>query len=159
ERAFTLADQARARSIYEHRAMVAGASPLAIDGDTALIEYAVLPDHLAIFVVRGGRISVDEVAVESATLRRSVDHFTDLLQRLAELGAVQQQARALSRTLFDPVARRVGSAKHLVIVPDRFLHGVPFSALFNEATHHYLIEDFTISVAANASQRIASGAG
>ena len=160
-RAFALADSTRARSVYERLDNAAESSSqksptlnaAALDDDAVLIEYAILPDRLAIFALRRGTIAVDSVPINSVTLRRSVEQFADLLQRRADATAIRQETTTLSAMLIGSAVQRLAGAKRLIIVPDRYLHAVPFAALVNPATGRYLVEDFTISVAANASQR------
>jgi CHAT domain-containing protein len=41
--------------------------------------------------------------------------------------------------------------RRLVVVPDRFIHGLPFPALRNPKTLRHLIEDYTVSVAGSAT--------
>ena len=41
--------------------------------------------------------------------------------------------------------------EELIIVPDRQLNSVPFAALYDTARHHYLIDDFALSVAPSAA--------
>ena len=72
--------------------------------------------------------------VNSVTLRRSVEQFADLLQRRADATAIRQETTTLSATLIGSAVRRLAGAKRLIIVPDRYLHAVPFAALVNPAT-------------------------
>src|SRR5262249_3489733 len=43
------------------------------------------------------------------------------------------------------------SDRRLVIIPHRFMHGFPFSALRNPSTNRYLVQDFSIATAASAT--------
>jgi CHAT domain-containing protein len=159
DRAFALADRARARTVYERLDPKETNAPLiaaSLGPDVMLVEYVILNDGIAIF--RAGRSGVEAeiVPVKPAELRQSVERFVDLLQRHGDLADVREQSAALYRILIGPVARPLAGAKRIIIVPDRQLHAVPFAALLNPATHRMLVEDFTITIAPNAASCLRS---
>ena len=50
-----------------------------------------------------------------------------------------------------PVAPLLGGVSHLVVVPDKELFLVPFEALVDPRTGHFLVEDRMVSYAPSAS--------
>ena len=62
----------------------------------------------------------------------------------------RQQSRELYRMLIDPLARYIGGAKHLMIVPDGVLAYVPFESLL-DSKGRYLLETHTIVYSQSAS--------
>jgi CHAT domain-containing protein len=160
ERAFAVADGARARSVHERRttdakpaASRAASVAAALSDDEALLEYAILADRLAIFTAGRAGVAVDVVRIDPGELRRDVAHLADLLQRRADLPGIDAAVARLSEPLLRPVAQRIGAARRLIIVPDRHLHSVPFAALRNPLNGRRLVEDLTIVIAPNAAAR------
>jgi CHAT domain-containing protein len=90
-----------------------------------------------------------------------IDQPVDLDDRVARLiAAIQdrsrdftEEARALHAQLIDVAAIPAGT-RRLVIVPDRELHRLPFSALI-DAEGHYLIERYALTTLPSASLGIA----
>src|SRR5207244_1129269 len=123
----------------------------ALSPRTALIEYVLLHDAVAIFYATHDRVGVEIVPVNGTALRRLTDHFADLLQRRSDTVLIERDAAELHRLLIAPVAQQIASTVELVIVPDRELNSVPFAALYDAKTRRFLIDDFTINLAPNAS--------
>ena len=162
-RAFEFSDGSRARSVYEgngkpddknSRAATVAQLVKALPSDTALVEYALLPDSVVIFSFSASGSGVERVATDPVAVRTLVERYTDLLQHRGDLAAVQHASAALYKLLIAPVAARIASSKNLVIVPDRQLHTVPFSALYNESRGRYVIDDFDVSVAPSAASML-----
>jgi CHAT domain-containing protein len=157
-RAFEYSDGARARSIFEqlgHERTPAGGTTAkqlqtAIAPSTALLEYALLHDAIVIFYFSPSGSGAVRVATTPFAVRSLVERYTDLLQHRGELGAVQNASAALYRLLIQPVSAVVSGAEHLVIVPDREIHAVPFAALYDSTQGHYLIDNVAVSVAPSA---------
>ncbi|HEV7767399.1 MAG TPA: CHAT domain-containing protein [Thermoanaerobaculia bacterium] len=145
--AFAMAERARARTLYEQL----GITKSAPDPDSAqqirkrlapdeiIVEFQLLPNGVAIFCLDQSELSVVRTTLDTAQLR----------QKTAELiGAVRNDRVAdarnagveLWRSLLAPVADRIDRAKRLVLVPDRFLHAVPFPALVDARTSEYLVQ-------------------
>jgi len=158
DRAFAYADGARAQSLSEQLGG-AGAAPGAVDlrgiqqalpADTALLEYAILPDSVAIFCVTPKGYEVVQMPRDWNALRGAVSQFRDSLERASAIERIQKQAADLRRLLIGGVAPKIAGARHLIVVPDRELNSIPFAALYDGATGRYLIEDYSISVAPSA---------
>jgi CHAT domain-containing protein len=82
-------------------------------------------------------------------LTRTVDAWRAALT--AQEGLPSEKATLLHELLIRPLRSEIGAARAVVIIPDRFLHAVPFAALRDRATGHYLVEDFALMVAPSAN--------
>jgi len=127
---------------------VAAASSLAevqrgLPADTALVEYALLPDRVLIWL-----IDRDHVRWREQRIARHV------IERWVEQASGAHPERGLS-TLYDlligPVERELDAHRALVVVPDESLHRVPFAALWSTARHEYLVERHEVTVAPSAA--------
>jgi CHAT domain-containing protein len=123
----------------------------AVPPTTAFIEYTLLQDSVAIFRVSAQGVFVTLTPVNTANLRRLIEHCADGLQRRADVAAVQRDSASLYRLLIAPIAPAIANAHELIIVPDRQLNAVPFAALYDTARQRYLIDDFALSIAPSAA--------
>jgi CHAT domain-containing protein len=117
---------------------------------TAVVEYAVLPRELLIWVMRRGG------EVRSASVPLGGRKLADLVSRLREAIAdraqaeLQHTAEYLYKVLVQPVAAYFSPADRLVFIPDGPLHRLPFTLLRSPRDHRYLVQDRTLSVAPSA---------
>jgi CHAT domain-containing protein len=134
-----------ARSIHESelrhiRALIAD--------DTLILEYSVFDDRTCVWIVSKDRLDVAIAHVGRGTL----DRWNATLQKGVNADNQRYLQYVLDRAydgLLEPVLAKIGplAGKRLVFVPDRGMHGLPFAAMRNPATHRYLIEEAPISVA------------
>jgi CHAT domain-containing protein len=123
---------------------------------TLLIEYSVFDDQTVAWL-----IAHDQFIVVPLRARRSV-----IARRSA---ALQAAARAYDATGFEtqlfalydeliavPLDRFKTMPARLVIVPDGPMHGLPFAALHNPKTNHYLIQDVPVEISGSANLYLAS---
>ncbi|HEX6100110.1 MAG TPA: CHAT domain-containing protein [Thermoanaerobaculia bacterium] len=129
-----------------HAMAAAGYRRVAVPAGTVVLEYAMLPDSLAIFCVTSNEIAVTRIPIPRAALAKQVTSFIRKVQMRQELTA---DARALHALLIAPFASRIDGASELVIVPDRQLSMLPFAALHDGKG--YLIQTHTIRVAPSAA--------
>lgn len=126
---------------------------------TALLEYFVLPDRLLVGLVRREGVWVRQVAVGASEVDRLVQAFRRRLVR----GTDRESVRAAGSRLFDrliaPVRDQLRAGDDLVVIPDGPLHGVPFAALWDDATGRYLLEDHLILSSPSATYAVAAGSG
>ncbi len=156
--AFAIADGSRARTLSEQMAaapsQTAPASLTALGSalhpETAVIEYALLRDSLAVFYASHVASGVEIISVDSAAMRRTIERVDDLLQRRGDAEAARRELASLDRLLIAPLLPRLRGVKRLAIVPDRQLSAVPFAALYDAAAQQYRIEDFSMSIAPSA---------
>jgi len=159
-RAFALADSARARSLYEQLdADVAASQKIglldeikrALPPRTAVVEYAMLKDTIAIFFVGPNGSGVVTRPLIRKELQASIERLGRSIQQRGDLTAVQREGATLFETLVAPLNSAILGAEALVVIPDRDLNAIPFGALYDRARNQYLIERLTISVAPSAS--------
>lgn len=158
--ALAVADRARSRAFLDRLGQSAGwpagtedlAAGLrrSLPARTALVEYAVLPESLAIWIVeREGVEAVLQPIARDDLARRS-----ELLRRVLEGHAPESLLDGLTTDLFEdllrPVVDRVAAGTALVLVPDRFLVGLPFRGLRDGRTGEYLIERHPVAIAPSA---------
>jgi CHAT domain-containing protein len=132
-----------------------------LDETTCLLEYLVLGDEIACFVVRRGHFAVyrqlaSRPAVEKALgwlwfhIRKGTYGAEFLRSNQRALSqSVGQALQQLSELLLTPIASALVDAKHIVVVPHSLLHGVPIHALMHEGG--ILLERTTVSYAPSAA--------
>jgi CHAT domain-containing protein len=114
---------------------------------TAVIEYAVLPQSTAIWVLRQG------VEPKVVTVKGGAAALGDWVQKLHravledQAPAVQATAESLYGALIAPIAQYLIPGERLVFVPDGTLHALPFTLLRDPKTRRYLVQDHVCSVA------------
>lgn len=163
--AFTSAETSRARSLLDfvesdrpiaevEREFGAVARPLALEEIRArlpdgvqLVEYAVLPDRLAVWVVSRGRFELFEREVTAAELERKVDDYQAAIVGREPAPAVRRAARELYDLLLPPGLEREGQ---LCLVPDKALHRLAFASLV-APSDKYLLEEYALSYAPSGS--------
>lgn len=156
--AFSYVERSRARALAEllgqQRLASAGAAGAAgihalasrLRPGTVLIEYSVLPDRLVAWAVtRAGAYSTS-VPIGAAEVEQGV------IRLRSALGA-HRGFTAASGSLFQFLVAplQIPNGAELVIVPDKSLYHVPFAALRDPATGHFLIEDHVLVLAPSAS--------
>lgn len=122
--------------------------------DTFLLQYAVLEDRTFVWVVWNGDFQRTTLPIGNAQIAR----WTATLQRLGRAsdheefdGALADPYEALLREPLARVSKLSGGrgTPHVVIVPDRAMHGLPFAALRNGKRH--VVRDFVVAVQASAT--------
>ena len=121
---------------------------------TVFVEYALLPDTLAVWIVssRGSRASA--VGVRRDSVAQLVDGFTREMGE-PDVGTTSARAR-LFDLLVTPFATELAGAREIVVVPDRELARVPFAALWNRDTGRYLLEDYRVRTLPSAAFLLAA---
>jgi CHAT domain-containing protein len=124
-----------------------GAIQRGIPDGTAVVEYAILPRRIVVWILHGrGDLRWENWEIDSADvddlvqrLRRAV-----LENRSAELQLLSDKAYDL---LIRPVERHLAPGERLVLIPDGPLHALPFSVLRNSKTGRYLFQDRVLAMA------------
>jgi tetratricopeptide (TPR) repeat protein len=120
--------------------------------DVVVLEYAVAGDHVYVWLLRcdGMRFAVlpigaTRLAQISGALRKAARANPPELGRF----------KALAETAYDALLRKVAgnipARAILVVVPDKSLRGIPFAALRDRDSGHYLIENHEIAYAPSAT--------
>jgi CHAT domain-containing protein len=112
-----------------------------------LVQYAVLPDRLAIWVVSRTRFDLIEVPIAAAELEDKIDAYQASVLRKEPASEIKQAGKELYALLIPP---DLSSDKQLCLIPDKSLHQLAFASLVS-ASEKYLLEDFALSYAPSAS--------
>lgn len=163
--AFAYSERVRARALRDRLKAGTGAvEPVSLDEqldrippNVAVFAYTVLPERLLVWHLRQGSLKMhalpvprSEVAVVVGSLRAALS---------AGEGSRNAGKTAAARAfdvLLRPALEDLPSEAELVFVPDRELHQVPFSALFDSSRGRYLIEDHACFVAPSLELYLAS---
>jgi CHAT domain-containing protein len=160
DEAFTVAERKRSRELLEavalHSAVETVAVPLearavaaSIQSPSALIEYALLENQLAIWVVRDGRVALTLADASAVLLESTVRaHAAALAQH--DSATTERLGRVLYDNLIAPALPHLVGTRNLIIVGDGILQTVPFAALVSPHGR-YLVEDFRLAHSPSAS--------
>ena len=112
-----------------------------------LVQYAVLPDRLAVWVLTKTRFEYVERTVAAAELEKKVEAYRASVISKAPAESSAKVGRELYELLIPP---GLDADKQLCVVADKSLHRLPFAALVSPAGK-YLLEEFALSHAPSAS--------
>jgi CHAT domain-containing protein len=118
-----------------------------LPSDTAVLELALLDDHLLAWVVTRSGLQMTTTNVKR----------TDLVRQIRKMlrGLDGESPRGAGRDLYDllirPAAPALRGITHLVVVPDKELYRIPFEALVDRQSGRFLLEDLTVSYAPSAA--------
>jgi CHAT domain-containing protein len=139
----------------EFRDRIHGGEPLRLDdvkeivpAGAFLLEYSVLDDRTYVWIIGRGYSDHRMLPVGENAIKQ----WTHELQRYAGMRNDAKFNAALAapyKELFENPLKTIPRNARLIIVPDRSMHGLPFSALRNG--ERYLIEDHAVSVQASAT--------
>jgi CHAT domain-containing protein len=119
----------------------------------AVIEYSVLQDRVIAWVLAGASVYSNILPVRGANdLEDRVARFREEIQKRHKL----REGSRLYDDLFRPLKRFVADAKTITFIPDKSLHGLPFSALYDERRGRYLVEDYAVAAAPSAMSILSS---
>jgi CHAT domain-containing protein/Tfp pilus assembly protein PilF len=143
-RAFHAVERARRRSSLSRPSKAADVTceqlRKALPPGHVLLEYAVLPDRLLIWVI--GR---ERTVFRSLPL--SLPQLSSRLHRLQRAGE-RELAKLLGELysmLFAPVRDAIPAGSTLLIVPDWRLYAVPFAALRDPTRDRFLVDDYVLT--------------
>ncbi|MBV8520125.1 MAG: CHAT domain-containing protein [Acidobacteria bacterium] len=160
--ALIVAEHSRARLLAERRNVApqndARAIAAQVPANTALLEWAVLPDALLVWCVTSNDVIGVRIAAPTETVAAAVHRVATCM---AQLSLPCEGAVADLHDLLLPLAlrARVGPNEMLVLVPDAaFDDEVPFSALYDRSRGEYLIEQHAAIVAPSAAVALSGAA-
>lgn len=112
-----------------------------------VLMYTVLPNKLLIWSIsHDEKFLVFEKEVPADELGVKVNSYVDALRK--ELAGSTSSTNALATELFDtllgPVVQTIKPDDVVCIIPDKFLHRLPFAALISPTTGKYFIEERAI---------------
>lgn len=163
--AFAFVEESRARSLLEF--VESGKSVKEVEADFAsvarplsleeiqaglpeqvqLVQYAVLPDKLAVWVLTKTRFELFEKRIPADEVEKKVEDYRASVLAKDSGEAFVRAAKELYDLLIPP---GLDAAKQLCVVPDKSLHRLPFASLVSPSGK-YLLEEFALSYAPSAS--------
>jgi CHAT domain-containing protein len=112
-----------------------------------LLQYAVLPDRLAIWVVSKTRFDLVEKQVTAAELEKKVDEYQSDIAGKGQKDSIGQAGGELYELL---IPQGLEAGKQICVVPDKSLHQLSFASLVSP-DGKYLLEDYALFYAPSAS--------
>jgi len=156
-RALEYSEQSRARSLLDSMAGTPeGGSPgpirgfnemqAGLPGNVQVLQYAILPHEVLIWVLTRDGISTGRKAVPAEELRERILGYRSMVIENSENQREETRARAqeLYEILIKPVLPFLDTAKEICFVPDKALNYLPLGSLVAGDTGRYVIEDFTV---------------
>jgi CHAT domain-containing protein len=108
---------------------------------TVLIEYSVLPGRLLIWGL-GSRTVFKVMPIQEKRLAALVESYRRVILSGDD---AQSSSHQLYSYLIEPVRSLLTrDVREIVVVPDKFLQALPFSALMEPVENHFLVQDFSI---------------
>lgn len=163
--AFALVEDSKARSLLQfvesqksiaevENSFASVAKPLSLNEVQArlppnveAIQYAVLPDRLAVWTISQTHFELTQQSVSAAELEKLVANYQTQIINKASAAEVRSAAIALYKILIPSGIER---DKHLCLLPDKFLHQLSFATLVS-ADGKYLLEDHVLVYGPSAS--------
>ena len=125
-----------------------------LPADAVFVEYALLPDTLAMWFVSSRGSRTHAIALRRDSVAQLVDRFT------REMGDPDVDTASARARLFDllvaPFASELVEGGEVVVVPDRELARVPFAALWNRGTGRYVLQDYRVRTLPSAAFLVAA---
>lgn len=164
-KAFEFSEAARARSLLEFvnsekpiaevekdYASIAKPLPLTeiqqrLPPQVQLVQYTLLPDKLAIWIVSKRRFDSLEKQITATELEEKVDAYQASIMNKAKPAEIRQAAQELYQLLIPSDLTR---DQQLCLVPDKSLHQLAFATLVSPAGR-YLLEDYALFYAPSAT--------
>jgi CHAT domain-containing protein len=161
-RAFDYAERSRARTLLDLLGTggALGRSPHTLSlselqrdlpAGVGVLEYAVLRDSPFVWAITKTGFAGAPVAISSADLTEQVDHFRRSLEPGGSAKVSARLGRDLYALLVAPLRASFDRVSTWIVVPDKALHALPFAALINPATGHYVLEEKVITYAPSAT--------
>ncbi|HEV7744093.1 MAG TPA: CHAT domain-containing protein [Pyrinomonadaceae bacterium] len=164
-RAFAFVEASRARSLLDfvesdkpiievEKSFGAVSQPLPLEelqrrlpDQVQVVQYAVLPDKLAIWVLSKSRFDLIEKPITAGELQKKIDDYQTAIVGKESAGRIEQAAKDLYQLL---IPTDLDGNKQLCLVPDKSLHQLAFASLIS-AGGKYLLEEFALVQAPSAS--------
>jgi CHAT domain-containing protein len=117
-----------------------------------ILQYTALSNRLLIFFVSKTAFRCAEENISQEALKEKVLRYWQLVSQPSyrEVEA-EKQATELYDLLIGPVSAHLDKNKYLCIVPDKFLHYIPFSTLISSSSNRYLVCDYVIGSAPSST--------
>lgn len=112
-----------------------------------LVQYAVLPERLLIWIVSKTRFDLVERQITAPELEKKIAAYQSAIVGKDPPAGIRQAAAELYALLIPP---NLAAEKQLCLVPDKSLHQLSFATLVSP-TGNYLLEDHALFYAPSAS--------
>jgi CHAT domain-containing protein len=122
-----------------------------LDTSAAIIEYKILPEKLLIWVVKKEKVQFTEVIITQEKMDQLIKDFVDGIQKNSPKEKLVDLSQPLYQMLINPIKPFLIDSQTLVMIPDKSLSFLPFSALINPNTNKFLIEEQPLSTAPSAT--------
>lgn len=111
-----------------------------------VVAYAVLPTKLLVWSISRDELATFEENISAGMLEADVRQYVDALQERGteEHGHLRRSGMKLYQVLLGQVVKQIARGRKICIIPDKFLHGLPFAALVSPETGKFFIEDWTV---------------
>ncbi len=162
QRAFDYAERSRARTLLD---MLGTGGELGqslhtlslselqreLPPEVGVLEYAVLRDRPFVWAITKTGFAGAPVAISSASITEQVDRFRRSLKPGGSAKESARLGRDLYTLLVTPLKASFNRVSTWTVVPDKALHALPFAALIDPVTGHYLLEEKVITYAPSAT--------
>ncbi len=118
-----------------------------LPAEVELIQYAVLPDKLAIWVVSKTRFDFVEKTIAASELESKIDSYQALIIDKGPPAEIRQLGQSLYQLL---IPLPLANDKQLCLVPDKSLHQLAFATLVSPSSK-YLLQEYALLHAPSAS--------
>ena len=164
-RAFALIEASRARSLLDfvgsgksivevENSFGPVAQPLSLaeiqarlPEEVQVVQYAVLPEKLAIWILSKTRFDLLEKKITSAELEKKIEDYQGLIISGASNDAIKREARDLYELL---IPADLASEKQLCFVPDKSLHQLAYATLVSPGGN-YLLQTYSLFYSPSSS--------
>jgi CHAT domain-containing protein len=106
-----------------------------IPNQVQVVEYFVLGDRLLTWVISRDNFQCRSISVSATQLRDKIDSF---VSRISQRQPTENSARELYEILIRPIDEFLNPERTAVIIPDRDLYRLPFSALQSRDGHFWI---------------------
>lgn len=157
EQALEFSERSRARELLDMATRRERARP-AVYLDTMgrrlpenleILYYSVLQDQVLVFIISNKGTLTSRLKVRTSDLERDSEDLLGAMK--SDKDVFGTYASRLYDVLIRPLEDSLTPFKSLVIVPDKFLHRLPFAALLNKESGRFLIEDHALAISPSLS--------
>lgn len=159
--AFLYSERIRARGLRDRQPAALKAAvtePLQsrldrIPAEAVVLSFVVLPERLLVFRLETGALSL----IVAPHGRAEVADLVAQVRRAFQNGRMEPAKKAAGRAfevLLAEAMAGVAPEKELFLMPDRELHGLPFSALLDTKTGRFVVEDHAVTIVSSLEAAI-----
>ena len=151
ERAFALADAARARSVSESRKFGAtslAAVQAALSQDEAILAVNQFDDELAVWVIQARSVNVTMRPISRQTAQQLIARQQ---HDIWTASATTAAGRDLYNEIVRPISQRLSGIARLIVVPDDTFRDASFAAFYNPLSGRFLVEELTVRMSPSAA--------